>query len=56
MVMASVTTRVTPTLYALGTITTLLSFTVVGIYLLLLTFSARKSEHSASSGARPAAA
>ena len=56
MVMASVTTRVTPTLYALGTITTLLSFTVVGIYLLLLTFSARKSKHSASSDARPAAA
>jgi putative spermidine/putrescine transport system permease protein len=56
MVMASVTTRVTPTLYALGTITTLLSFTVVGIYLLLLTFSARKTEHAASGGARPAAA
>jgi putative spermidine/putrescine transport system permease protein len=56
MVMASVTTRVTPTLYALGTITTLLSFTVVGIYLLLLTFSASKNKHSASSGARPGAA
>ena len=43
MVMASVTTRVTPTLYALGTLTTLLSFAVVGAYLLLLTYSLRKS-------------
>ena len=42
MVMASVTTRVTPTLYALGTLTTLLSFAVVGAYLLLLTYSLRK--------------
>src|SRR5262249_13836398 len=44
MVMASVTTRVTPTLYALGTLTTLLSFLVVGVYLLLLTLSQRRSE------------
>ena len=43
MVMASVTTRVTPTLYALGTLTTLLSFAVVGAYLLLLNHSLRKS-------------
>ncbi len=43
MVMASVTTRITPTLYALGTLTTLLSFAVVGAYLALLTSSLRKS-------------
>jgi len=47
MVMASVTTRVTPTLYALGTLTTLLSFAVVGGYLLLLTHSLRKSQRLA---------
>lgn len=47
MVMASVTTRVTPTLYALGTLTTLLSFAVVGGYLLLLTRSLRKSQRLA---------
>jgi putative spermidine/putrescine transport system permease protein len=47
MVMASVTTRVTPTLYALGTLTTLLSFAVVGAYLLLLTYSLRKSARPA---------
>src|SRR5581483_11810272 len=34
MVMASVTTRITPTLYALGSLTTLLSFGVIGAYLL----------------------
>jgi hypothetical protein len=44
MVMASVTTRITPTLYALGTLTTLLSFAVVAGYLLLLTLSLRKSQ------------
>lgn len=44
MVMASVTTRVTPTLYALGTLTTLLSFVVVGAYLLLLTYSLKRRE------------
>ena len=43
MVMASVTTRITPTLYALGTLTTLLSFAVVGGYLILMTMSLRKS-------------
>ena len=43
MVMASVTTRITPTLYALGTLTTLLSFAVVGGYLILMTISLRKS-------------
>jgi putative spermidine/putrescine transport system permease protein len=47
MVMASVTTRVTPTLYALGTLTTLLSFAVVGAYLLLLTYSLRKGARAA---------
>ena len=56
MVMASVTTRVTPTLYALGTLTTLLSFVVVGIYLLLLTSSQRRSERLMAGSARPAMA
>jgi putative spermidine/putrescine transport system permease protein len=55
MVMASVTTRVTPTLYALGTLTTLLSFSVVGAYLLLLTYSLRRSERLARSPVRPTA-
>lgn len=44
MVMASVTTRITPTLYALGTLTTLLSFTVVGGYLILMTISLRRAQ------------
>lgn len=52
MVMASVTTRITPTLYALGTLTTLLSFAVVGVYLLLLTISLRKSRRLAEMGLR----
>jgi len=56
MVMASVTTRVTPTLYALGTLTTLLSFLVVGVYLLLLTLSQQRSERLIGSGAPPATA
>jgi putative spermidine/putrescine transport system permease protein len=47
MVMASVTTRVTPTLYALGTLTTLLSFAVVAGYLFLLTISLRRSQRPA---------
>ncbi len=47
MVMASVTTRVTPTLYALGTLTTLLSFAVVGGYLFLMTISLRRSMRAA---------
>lgn len=46
MVMASVTTRVTPTLYALGTMTTLLSFVVVGGYLVLMTLSLRRSSRA----------
>ncbi len=46
MVMASVTTRVTPTLYALGTLTTLLSFLVVGGYLVLMTLSLRRSRRA----------
>ncbi len=50
MVMASVTTRVTPTLYALGTITTLLSFAVVGGYLILMTLSLRRSRRSEAAG------
>jgi putative spermidine/putrescine transport system permease protein len=56
MVMASVTTRVTPTLYALGTLTTLLSFVVVAIYLMLLTSSQRRTERLIEGGARPEAA
>lgn len=51
MVMASVTTRITPTLYALGTLTTMLSFAVVGSYLLLLTYSLRKSRRLAETDA-----
>ena len=35
MIMASVTTRITPTLYALGTLTTLLSFAVIALYIYL---------------------
>jgi putative spermidine/putrescine transport system permease protein len=46
MVMASVTTRITPTLYALGTLTTLLSFVVVAGYLFLMTVSLRKSRRA----------
>lgn len=53
MVMASVTTRITPTLYALGTLTTLLSFAVVGAYLLLLTYSLRKSQRLAEASRGP---
>jgi hypothetical protein len=44
MVMASVTTRITPTLYALGTMTTLLSFAAVTAYLVLMTYSLRKRQ------------
>lgn len=44
MVMASVTTRVTPTLYALGSITTLMSFAVVGIYLWMLSRSLKRAQ------------
>ena len=44
MVMASVTTRITPTLYALGTMTTLLSFVAVTAYLVLMTYSLRKRQ------------
>ncbi len=42
MIMASVTTRITPTLYALGTLTTLLSFVVIGIYVFFLIRSGRQ--------------
>jgi putative spermidine/putrescine transport system permease protein len=48
MVMASVTTRITPSLYALGTLTTLLSFAIVGAYLLMLTWSLRKNQRAAT--------
>ena len=50
MVMGSVTTRITPTLYALGTLTTLFSFGVVGAYLLLMTRSLRKSRRLTEMG------
>jgi len=53
MVMASVTTRITPTLYALGTLTTLLSFAVVGAYLALLTYSLRKSRRLVEGSGSP---
>ena len=53
MVMASVTTRITPTLYALGTLTTLLSFAVVGAYLALLTYSLRKSRRLVEGSSNP---
>ncbi len=44
MIMASVTTRITPTLYALGSITTLLSFAVVAIYIWLLSRSLKRAQ------------
>ncbi len=44
MIMASVTTRITPTLYALGSITTLMSFAVVAIYIWLLSRSLKRAQ------------
>jgi putative spermidine/putrescine transport system permease protein len=44
MIMASVTTRITPTLYALGTLTTLLSFVVIGLYVFFLVRSERRMQ------------
>ena len=43
MIMASVTTRITPTLYALGTLTTLLSFAVISLYIYFLVRAERKT-------------
>jgi len=43
MVMASVTTRITPTLYALGSLTTLLSFSVIAAYLIFLVRTTRRT-------------
>jgi len=43
MIMASVTTRITPTLYALGTLTTLLSFCLIAAYIFFLVRSERQS-------------
>jgi hypothetical protein len=43
MIMASVTTRITPTLYALGTLTTLLSFALIAAYIFFLVRSERRS-------------
>jgi putative spermidine/putrescine transport system permease protein len=40
-IMGSVTTGVTPTLYALGTLTTLISLTVVGLYFVVLSLVAK---------------
>lgn len=44
MIMASVTTRITPTLYALGSITTLMSFAVVAGYIWLLSRSLKRAQ------------
>jgi len=44
MVMASVTTRITPTLYALGTLTTLLSFAVIAVYVYFLIRAERRTK------------
>ncbi len=46
MIMASVTTRITPTLYALGTLTTLLSFAVIALYIFFLIRAERKTGSS----------
>jgi putative spermidine/putrescine transport system permease protein len=43
MIMASVTTRITPTLYALGTLTTLLSFVVIAAYVFFLIRAERQN-------------
>jgi putative spermidine/putrescine transport system permease protein len=43
MIMASVTTRITPTLYALGTLTTILSFGLIAIYIFFLIRSERRN-------------
>jgi putative spermidine/putrescine transport system permease protein len=43
MIMASVTTRITPTLYALGTLTTLLSFAVIAAYVYFLIRAERRA-------------
>jgi hypothetical protein len=47
MVMNSVTTRITPTLYALGTLTTLLSFAVIAIYVFFLIRAERRTRAAA---------
>jgi putative spermidine/putrescine transport system permease protein len=44
MIIGSVTTRITPEIYALGSITTLGSFLLVGAYLLFMTRSLRRSK------------
>jgi hypothetical protein len=41
--MASVTARITPTLYALGTLTALLSFAVIALYIYSLIRAERRS-------------
>jgi putative spermidine/putrescine transport system permease protein len=43
MIMASVTARITPTLYALGTLTALLSFAVIALYIYSLIRAERRS-------------
>lgn len=42
MIIGSVTTRITPTLYALGSLTTLASFALVAAYLLVMVRSIRR--------------
>jgi len=50
MVMSSVTTRITPTLYALGTLTTLVSFIVIGLYLVFAARAARRARQRSVTG------
>jgi putative spermidine/putrescine transport system permease protein len=52
MVMASVTTRITPTLYALGSLTTLVSFVVIAAYLILAARSTRRARRAEAVAAR----
>lgn len=47
MIIGSVTTRITPTLYALGSLTTLASFALVAAYLFVMVRSIRRSKELA---------
>lgn len=42
LILATLNIRITPTVYALGTITTILSFSLIGLYLVLYRLSARR--------------
>jgi putative spermidine/putrescine transport system permease protein len=44
MVMGSVTTRITPTLYALGTLTTIGSLFIIALYLIFMVRSTRQTQ------------